>query len=585
MNLRLRTKLILALLSLALIPLAVTIAVVTQVTTRSLERANLGYRVATADYVRFTVRQLLERAESELGMIGATLADQRPAAERQRRARALVLGSRHVDRVAVYAVSGEHLFTLSTGGATAAVKRLPRIDPGIAAIARKEGLAPLAVTHTTSKEGAVSYAVPVVVPVYTGKNKQVYAYLWSALSLGPLDAQLGELSKRRFGQQDNRVYLVDQALSIIAHGRSSERGRSIREYGLVRDLPDRQMPRQDIAYTAEYTHDGEELLGVLMPLGQPLGWSVVVEQRATEVFRAVRSTWRTALFLGLGFAAAALLLGIMMGSRLARPISAVASAARRVAAGDFEARVPTRGRDEVALMGQAFNQMAQDLRDFRAKLVEETRIRTDLGRYLGADVVETIVDGTRSVELGGERRQVTVLFADVVAFTPLAEKHAPEHVVKILNELFTFLTEIVFKHGGTVDKFIGDCVMAVFGAPYQHDDDALRAVRAAEEMLRWLETGNAKWRKDLGRELQLGIGIHSGEALAGNLGSEKRMEYTVIGDTVNVAARLEALAQPGLVLMSETTAKLVKGEFNLKSLGEHKVAGREEQLTLYELDD
>jgi adenylate cyclase len=581
MGLRLRSKLILALLGLALIPLAVTTAVVVQVTTRSLESASRSYRVATADYARFTVRQLFDRAESDLGAIGAALAEKIPGPERQRRARALILGSRHVDRVAVYAPSGEHLFTLDSGGEASQIARLPRVGPGVAAIARKQGLAPLAVQK--SSKGV--YLAPVVTPVFTGKDKRVYAYLWSALPLASLDTQLAELSRRRFGQQDNRVFLVDHQLTIIAHARGVARGRSIAKRGLLKDLPDGETPRQDIAYAAEYTLGDELLLGILVPLGQPLGWSVVVEQRSSEVFRAVRSTWGTALFVGVGFAAAALLIGVMMGSRLARPISAVASAARRVAAGDFEARVPAQGKDEVALMGHAFNQMAQDLRDFRAKLVEETRIRADLGRYLGADVVETIVDGTRSVELGGERREVTVLFADVVAFTPLAEKHAPEHVVGILNELFTFLTEIVFKHGGTVDKFIGDCVMAVFGAPYQHDDDPLRAVRAAEEMLRWLETGNAKWRKDLGRELQLGIGIHTGDALAGNLGSEKRMEYTVIGDSVNVAARLEALAQPGQVLMSKVTAKRVSGEFDVNALGGHKVAGREEELELYELDD
>jgi class 3 adenylate cyclase len=175
------------------------------------------------------------------------------------------------------------------------------------------------------------------------------------------------------------------------------------------------------------------------------------------------------------------------------------------------------------------------------------------------------------------------MFADVVAFTPLTEQHEPERVVAILNELFTFMTEIIFKHGGIIDKFIGDCVMAVFGAPTSRDDDALRAARAAEEMMRWLEVGNARWKKELGFELQMGIGINTGEAVVGNIGSNKRMEYTVIGDTVNVAARLEALARPGQILLTEVMAEAIEDEFDTASLGEHQLVGKQEPIEIFAL--
>ncbi len=135
-------------------------------------------------------------------------------------------------------------------------------------------------------------------------------------------------------------------------------------------------------------------------------------------------------------------------------------------------------------------------------------------------------------------------------------------------------------------KFMGDCVMAVFGVPRAGDDDALNAVSAAEEMLRWLEVGNAKWQKDLGRKLELGIGINTGEVILGNVGSDKRMEYTVIGDAVNVASRLENLARPGQVLLTRATMDLAgDDEFDFESLGTHNVTGRGEPVEVFVLED
>ncbi|HRE91201.1 MAG TPA: adenylate/guanylate cyclase domain-containing protein, partial [Myxococcota bacterium] len=176
-------------------------------------------------------------------------------------------------------------------------------------------------------------------------------------------------------------------------------------------------------------------------------------------------------------------------------------------------------------------------------------------------------------------------FADVVSFTSLADEREPEVAVAILNELFTIVTEIVFQHGGIIDKFIGDCAMAIWGAPDGHPDDARRAVRAAEAILRWLEVGNARWRKQLGRDIELAIGIHTGVAVVGNIGSEKRMEYTAIGDAVNVAARLERLARPGQILMTRETMQRVADEFPSQSLGTYNIVGRSRPSEIYVLSE
>ncbi|MCA9521986.1 MAG: adenylate/guanylate cyclase domain-containing protein, partial [Myxococcales bacterium] len=243
-----------------------------------------------------------------------------------------------------------------------------------------------------------------------------------------------------------------------------------------------------------------------------------------------------------------------------------------------------RGKDEVGELAQSFNQMSGDLETYKQTLIDETAIRSNLSRYLSPDLVEQIVAHKQQLALGGERREVTVLFADVVAFTPMAENLPPETIVKILNELFTYLTEIIFRHGGTVDKFLGDCVMAVFGAPNAHDDDPLRAVRAAEEMMSWLDVGNTRWESQIGAKLALGIGINTGEAVAGNIGSEKRMEYTVIGDAVNIAARLESLAQPGQIVLTKATMQRIEDEIDCVSLGERDLFGRNRPVELFAVD-
>jgi adenylate cyclase len=187
------------------------------------------------------------------------------------------------------------------------------------------------------------------------------------------------------------------------------------------------------------------------------------------------------------------------------------------------------------------------------------------------------------VSLGGERREITVMFADVVGFTPLAERQRAQDVVTMLNELFTILTEIVFRHGGTVDKFVGDCVMAMWGAPQPQADHAARAVAAAEDMQAWLEAGNESWRERFGFEIELAIGINSGEAVVGNFGSEKRMDYTAIGDTVNVAARLESIARPGQILVTAATRNAVGDRATFVALGARGVIGRSQQLELFEV--
>ncbi len=190
-----------------------------------------------------------------------------------------------------------------------------------------------------------------------------------------------------------------------------------------------------------------------------------------------------------------------------------------------------------------------------SRLIERARreavVLSNFQRYFAPDLAEQIAAQEGSVQLGGSKRRVTVLFSDIRGFTSLSEAMSPDEIATLLTEYFTVMVEIVFEHGGTLDKFIGDAVMALWGAPIAHDDDPDRATRAAVAMQLALERLNDEWSRQGRPRLSVGIGISLGDVFAGNIGSDRRLEYTVIGDAVNTAARLCAEAGPGEILIAE----------------------------------
>lgn len=192
-----------------------------------------------------------------------------------------------------------------------------------------------------------------------------------------------------------------------------------------------------------------------------------------------------------------------------------------------------------------------------AQLHQAARVRENFERYFTPQLAERIAATTARVQPGGTRQNVVVLFSDIRGFTAVAESLPPTQMANQLNEYFTAMVECVFRHGGALDKFIGDAIMAYWGAPEAHDDDADCAVAAALEMHDELRTLNARWRHEGRPELHAGIGIHTGEAFVGNIGSPRRLEFTLIGDTVNVASRLCSLAQADEVLVSEAVVHVV----------------------------
>ena len=217
------------------------------------------------------------------------------------------------------------------------------------------------------------------------------------------------------------------------------------------------------------------------------------------------------------------------------------------------------------------------------KIAQQTLQRSALERFLAPEVVE-MVAANPDIRLGGANQNVTVMFADIRGFTSMSENLEPGRIVEILNEYFTRVTDVIFDHGGTLDKYIGDAVMAVFGAPIAKGNDAANCVQAAIQLQRLLLELN---RDDAFRkwpELRVGIGINTGIATAGNIGSPRRIDYTVVGDTVNTASRLTANAAGGQILISQSTADELGPEFNLTPLLPLNVKGRSEAVRVFNVN-
>ena len=217
---------------------------------------------------------------------------------------------------------------------------------------------------------------------------------------------------------------------------------------------------------------------------------------------------------------------------------------------------------------------------------ERRQLEEVFSKYVSRSVLDQILQDPRQVKLGGEEREVTVFFSDIRGFTTLSEKIPPQELVRILNRYFTVMTAHVLENGGVVDKFIGDAIMAFWGAPIDDPDQADRAVKTALAMRMSLSKLNEELRTAGDPEIRIGVGIFTGKAVVGNVGSSDRFDYTVMGDTVNVASRLEGLNKEYKtdIIVGQTTKDKVRASVNFKSLGTANVKGRAEAISIYTVE-
>jgi class 3 adenylate cyclase len=574
----LRTKWTLALLAAALLPLGGLAVATLAIQRRGLETAERQLEVAIIDHVSETVDGVLRDAAEATHRVGRLLTEARIADDdarldlgREAMARATALA-----QVALYDGDGKLLDAIGRKGAAAEAP--PATVPAVNLPANADGLW---LPPSYGPGGArVRWLEPVV------RDGQRRAWVLGTLEAGALGRRLEEISRDRFEDRADGVLLLDGDVRVLASGAGGALavGQPLGGRDLFAATKLQADPfLQPLALATEFDAGGERMVGAVRSLPSR-GWAVLVRRPAAAVFGALHAARRLLAGAAALLALLALLVGAWLASRTVEPVRALVALTRALGRREFDAApAPIATGDELEELGQSMVTMAGDLKRTEAEVVRRAGVERDLSRYLPAEVAGAIADGSRSLALGGEKRAISVLFADVVSFTTFAEMAPPERTVALLNELFTVLSEVVFHHGGTVDKFIGDCVMAVFGAVSEQPDHAARALAAAEDMHRFVEASAPAWRVKYGVDVKLGIGVNSGEALVGNLGSERRMEYTAIGDTVNVAARLEALARPGQTLLTAAVRQAAGDAFASSSLGAHPLRGKQKPIEVFEL--
>ncbi|MCL2625569.1 MAG: HAMP domain-containing protein [Cystobacterineae bacterium] len=426
----------------------------------------------------------------------------------------------------------------------------------------------------------------IVLRISEPTENQARAWLYSQMNLSVFCKLTADLQEK-LPFRPNSVFIIDNEGRLLAHPNAQlldkkenfSPGNLFETLGGVASIA-------NYKGAAEFEEGGVSMMGAVLPIAE-LGWGVVVTHPSEDAFRDLKSALTWTLRSLVACLALALVAGIFLARRISKPLQSLNLSTQLLAKRQFENVEPAlcARSDEFGQLARSFEQMFLELKAYEHQLIQETQVRAALSRYLPADIVENLIQNPGALKLGGERRFVTVLFCDIIGFTYISEALPPETVVSLLNELFSIATEIIHKRKGIIDKFIGDCIMAVWGVPESRPNDAEMALLAAEDLRRWLEVGNRRWRQKWGVEIQLAMGMHSGMAVAGNIGSEKRMDYTVIGDTVNIAARLENSAQAGQILVSEATRALIKEDTSpsFKRVGDKTLRGKSMTTLVYEV--
>ena len=327
---------------------------------------------------------------------------------------------------------------------------------------------------------------------------------------------------------------------------------------------------------------------------EPFSWLILVTEDEKTFSKEVTQIQRQSIIILSGSLAVSITLLLIFAGYLTRPLRRVAGAMRDIITdNDMSRRVTVEFQDEIGKLAHTFNIMISELekangriRDFAFKAVlaqkNEHKIRNIFQKYVPKDVINSFITNPEEM-LVGDNRVLAILFSDIRSFTTISEGFMPDELVKSLNEYFEMLVDIIMKHGGIVDKYIGDAIMAIFGAPVKHENDAEEAVIAALEMQQALSSFNDRYREAGKPQFKTGIGISYGVVTVGNIGSEKKMDYTVIGDMVNLGARLEGLTKvykEGLIF-SESVYRKVKDNLPSRMVDKVVVKGKTQGEKIY----
>lgn len=321
---------------------------------------------------------------------------------------------------------------------------------------------------------------------------------------------------------------------------------------------------------------GTDYVSLVSPLDKTQEQRVValLQRSLDEALSPVMQLLLLLASLSLTGLAVSFAIGILIARSVTRPVRLLVESAHKIEQGEYSHHADVHQRDEIGDLATAFNSMARGLE-------EKDRVRDLLGKVVSPEIARQLL--SKKIELGGEELAATILFSDVRNFTALCENRSPTEILGLVNAYLTKISTAIDAHGGVVDKYIGDAVMALFGVPFAHDDDPARAVNTALDMRSALTELNLELAGRGMPQLGIGIGINTGIVVAGNMGSPTRLNYTVIGDAVNLASRLEALTKRyGVgIIVSETTMAAVPGMV-FRELDKVRVKGKNTPVTIHE---
>jgi sigma-B regulation protein RsbU (phosphoserine phosphatase) len=402
---------------------------------------------------------------------------------------------------------------------------------------------------------------------------QVRAVFTVDFSLDRLSGTLEDLHVSRRG----RVFVATGQGAVLIGRRGSGASRA--------EVIDAELAAATARYSPPKTegsfgfdHHGERYLGRAFPLTVGnLHWLVAVVVPEADYTEQIDAEARLAVVMGLIALAVALAGGIALAGFIARPLRELAQLARRIRLGHLDVpAAPPRSHDEIGVLTRAMNDMAQALRD-------RDFIRETLGRYVSPELAAQALRDREALQLGGELREVAMLMSDLRGFSGLSERLGPAAMIGLLNRYLGAMTPVIVQHGGVINEFIGDAIFVLFGAPFGRPDDTERAVRCAAAMQEALVALNSDHAARGLPALSMGIGLHVGPVVAGNIGSTDRVKYGVVGPAVNLVARIQQLTAGGEVLLSDTLLARVAPLVSVAPGRTERVKGISEPVTVHRL--
>ncbi len=415
-------------------------------------------------------------------------------------------------------------------------------------------------------------------------NNRMIGYIAVGLGLKQLSENLQNISFRKFGVPD-LIFIIDENGRILVHPKLDLIGRKISDIEVENKTDFQLITKKDLSLSAEQL-DYEKRMVFRTYISFPkFHWAIVVSQLSDSIYSELRKLYKISILIGFFFIVFALILAILSSKYLVKPIEKLNEGIKRVAEKDFGIKVHISTKNEIGELAKSFNYMIEKINEYREEIRKEAEMRAYLQRYIPTHFVIKITEEgeVRRILERSEFRELSILFADIVDFTYSTQKLGSEKIALLLNKFFSLATQCIFRYDGVIDKFIGDCIMALFGV-FDEPEFSQRSILSAIEIMNSLRSKKAEFEREFGIGIDIRVGIATGRVLVGPIGSDVRADYTAIGEAVNLASRLQEMASPGEILIDrKTKEKITNKNINLSPIGSIRIKGIPEPVEVFRI--